>query len=67
MTPAEFRQARKSLGLTQGQLAPLVGRKVRNVQQWERGDRTIDPAAVRLLRAYSEGYRPQDWPKGERE
>jgi DNA-binding transcriptional regulator YiaG len=65
MTPAEVTAAREALGLSRAQLAPLVGRKVRNVQQWERGDRTIDPAAVRLLRAYMEGYRPQDWPKME--
>lgn len=67
MTPAEFRQSRKSLGLTQGQLAALIGVDRRTVQKWEGAERDMHPAAVRLLGAYSEGYRPQDWPKGERE
>lgn len=66
MTPADFRQARKSLGLTQGQLAKLMGLAHRTVQKWEGSERKIDPAAVRLLRAYLDGYRPEDWPKGEK-
>lgn len=63
MTPADFRQARKSLGLTQGQLAKLMGVDIRTVQKWEGGERGIDPPAVRLLRAYLDGYRPEDWPR----
>lgn len=63
MTPADFRQARKSLGLTQGQLAALMGVAHRTVQKWEGGERGIDPPAARLLQAYQAGYRPEDWPK----
>ncbi|AZB63135.1 helix-turn-helix domain-containing protein [Cereibacter sphaeroides] len=62
MTPAEFREARQTLGLTQAGLAALVGRQARNIRQWEAGDRAIDDAAVRLVRAYLDGYRPSDWP-----
>ena len=58
MTPDEFKLARQSLGLTQSQIAPLVGRKLRNIQQWEAGERMIDPAAVLLMRAYVGGLIP---------
>ena len=63
MTPAALRQARATLGLTQTQMAAMLGRKLRNLQQWEAGDRRIDEAAARLLTAYLHGYRPEDWPK----
>ena len=62
MTPAQFKLARQSLGLTQSALAPLVGRQLRNVQQWEAGERAIDPAAVLLVAIYQGGYRPDNWP-----
>lgn len=63
MTPAALSQARATLGLTQTQMAAMLGRKLRNYQQWEAGHRRIDEAAARLIAAYTEGYRPQDWPK----
>lgn len=66
MTAAELRQARANLGLTQSQMAAMLGRKLRNYQQWEWGERKVDPAAARLIAAYVKGYRPQDWPKGEK-
>ena len=62
MTPAEFRTARKQLGLTQTQAASMLGRTLRNIQQWEGAEREIDNAAALLLRAYLNGYRPDDWP-----
>ena len=65
MTPAALSQARATLGLTQRQMAAMLGRKLRNYQQWEAGDRRIDEAAARLIAAYIDGYRPQDWPKEE--
>lgn len=67
MTPAEVRAARQSLGLTQAQLAPLLGyapgpNPQSPVCALERGRREIDGAKARLLRAYLDGYRPPDWP-----
>ena len=62
MTPAQFKEARQSLGLTQPQMAAMVGRKLRNIQQWEAGDRAVDPAAVLLITAYRDGYKPANWP-----
>lgn len=65
MTKEQLAQARATLGLTQRQMAAMLGRKLRNYQQWEAGDRRIDEAAARLIAAYCDGYRPQDWPKGD--
>jgi len=63
MTPAEIKQARSDLGLTQAQLAPLLGYgdKTR-VSELERGSQAPGAAVVRLLQAYLDGYRPDDWP-----
>ena len=63
MTPAEVRAARAALDLTQKQLAPLLGLANKSrVHEYENGQRTPSAAAVRLLRAYLDGYRPEDWP-----
>jgi len=66
MTPDQVRDARKALGLTQTQLARVM--KLRgnaSVSDWETGVRNIGPCYVLLLRAYLDGYRPDDWPEGE--
>lgn len=63
MTPAELRAARKALGLTQGQLAVVLGVRQATVSDWERGVYSADGPAARLLVAYLRGYRPEDWPK----
>ncbi len=65
MTPAELRAARKSLGLTQGQLAGVMGVRTATVSDWERDIHSPDGPAARLIAAYLTGYRPQDWPKEE--
>jgi DNA-binding transcriptional regulator YiaG len=63
MSPAEILRARLMLGLTQAQLAPLLGyRDVTRVSELERGVRKPSAAVLRLLRAYLDGYRPPDWP-----
>lgn len=63
MTPAEIKQARQSLGLTQAQLAAALGYGAAvRVSELERGARTASATTVRLLRAYIDGYRPDDWP-----
>lgn len=64
MTPAQVRAAREALGLTQKQLAAVMGvRGNATVSEWEIGKRKIGPTAARLLAAYVDGYRPEDWPK----
>jgi DNA-binding XRE family transcriptional regulator len=59
----EIRKARLRLGLTQAQLAPLLGYSdVARVSELERGVRQPGAAVLRLLRAYLDGYRSRDWP-----
>lgn len=48
-TPADIVAYRAAAGVTQAQAAMLVGRTVRNWQQWEAGDREIDPSIVELF------------------
>lgn len=67
MTPEAFRALRASLGLTQAQLASVLGYAFReNVAAMEHtggGSREVPPAIARLMRAYEAGYRPPDWPR----
>lgn len=57
MTPAELKQARQSLGLTQHQFSEWMGVSVRTVKHWEAGTRNADDTAILLLAAYLNGYR----------
>lgn len=62
MTPAEIKQARQTLGLTAKSLAPMLGyNRVASVYAIEAGANASD-TVIRLLRAYLDGYRPDDWP-----
>ena len=68
MRPDEFRTIRLTMGLTQAQLADLLGyAHTATVAAFEtdpaaKSNRTIPPLLVRLMRAYEAGYRPKDWP-----
>lgn len=63
MTPTEAKEARTALGLSQTQLAEVMGlRGKQTVSEWERGARQPDGQSVRLIQAYLAGYRPADWP-----
>ena len=62
MTGAEFKQARQSLGLTQEQLARVMGYgSAPRLAELEARDVVKGPPA-RLMEAYLAGYRPDDWP-----
>lgn len=68
MSPSRFKEARQTLGLSQSKMAHLLGyRGVMSVSKIERGLTPLpDQSAVaRLLRAYLDGYRPDDWPESE--
>lgn len=66
MTPSELKQARHKLGLSQSELAILLGydgnRCREQVYKMEVGLREIREAQRRLVEAYLLGYRPPDWP-----
>ena len=63
MDGQQIRDARKQLGLTQTQLAEVMGYSGKSyVSQVEIGMKSIGGAAERLLKAYLAGYRPEDWP-----
>jgi DNA-binding transcriptional regulator YiaG len=49
MTPAEFKQLRLSLGLTQREMAKVMGGiNYRTVQRFENGDMPIERMALQL-------------------
>jgi transcriptional regulator with XRE-family HTH domain len=63
MTPISIRETRKSLGLTQTQFADVIGYNDKTaVSALEAGSRNPSATVVRLIRAYLDGYRPDDWP-----
>ncbi len=60
MTPQQFKQIRLSLGLTQMQLAVWLGLDDKSrVSKYERGASGITPVIAALMKAYSDGYRPE--------
>lgn len=66
MTPTELKQARHTLGLTLSQMALVLGydgeHAMQQIRQMESGRRSIREPQRRLVVAYLEGYRPDDWP-----
>jgi len=70
MTPDEFAQARRKLGLSQDQLARILGLGIdggRTVRRWEVPEGTTNarppnPVAVRVVGWLLDGFRPKDWP-----
>lgn len=68
-TPDEFRQAQHALGLSDAQMAAMLGMEnadnVRRFKVTKHGapsHRAVKPWTARLLQAYLDGYRPPDWP-----
>ena len=53
LDPKEIRFLRTELGMTQAQLAELVGREVQAIGRWERGENPIDRAAEVVIRAHA--------------
>ena len=62
MTPAQFKEARHTLGLSVNQLAAILNTEPRSVRRWEDGTRTPNPVASRVLQWMLDGYRPPEWP-----
>ena len=63
MTGDDIRAARKHLGLTQKQLAEVMGYSDKTyVTAIETDKRSMSDQGQKLLQAYLSGYRPTDWP-----
>ncbi len=66
MTPQQFTEARLKFGLSQGQMATILGYSTYSrISDIETGknQRGVPALAGRLMHAYLRGYRPRDWPK----
>lgn len=69
MTNHEFRAIRKRLGLTQAELARVVGYYgAMHISQFERAKnpRAVPHLLALLMEAYAAGYRPTSWPPSAR-
>lgn len=69
MTNHELRAIRKRLGLTQAELAAILGYSgALTVSTMERATnpRPVPDLLARLMQAYDAGYRPDDWPGDRR-
>ena len=66
MSPEQLKQARASLGLTLEAMATMLGYQGNQRRQMchdlETGRRYIREPQRRLVEAYIDGYRPEDWP-----
>ena len=66
MTPHTLAKARDLFGLSLADMARMLGyegEQARSqVHHLETGRREIRPAQRRLIEAYLNGYRPDDWP-----
>lgn len=60
------REARLRLGLTLEQMGQMLGydgpHTRSQMHRIESGERPLMPCQARLLKAYLDGYRPDDWP-----
>lgn len=68
MSPREFKEVRRKLGLTQAQLGTVLDTDATTVRRMEMAPdkssfRKPAPRMVRLPVAYLSGYRPKDWPQ----
>ena len=64
MTPAQFKLARKTLGLSAAQLGAILDTDPRTIRRWESDDdpRPVNPIASRVMEWLAVGYRPAEWP-----
>ena len=65
MSPAQFRENRRRLGLTQAQLGRIIDTDPRTVRRWEddTGLRPPNPIACRVLDWMLHGWLPPEWPE----
>lgn len=69
MTPEEFKEARRKLGLTQSQLGHILDTAPQTIRKWEMDDsrstaRSVNPVAAQVMRWMLAGFRPPEFPQG---
>lgn len=67
MTPEQFKEARRSLGLTQSQLGRILNTAPQTIRKWEMPAtrstaRSVNPVAAQVMHWMLDGYRPPGWP-----
>jgi len=67
MTPAEFKDARRALGLTQSQLGTILDTAPQTIRKWElpvdrSTARSVNPVAAQVMRWMLAGFRPPEFP-----
>lgn len=67
MTPEEFKEARRKLGLTQSQLGHILDTAPQTIRKWEMDDsrstaRSVNPVAAQVMRWMLAGFRPPEFP-----
>lgn len=68
MTPEEFKEARRKLGLTQSELGALLDTAPQTIRKWEMADnkssaRSVNPIAAHTMCWFMAGFRPPEWPR----
>ncbi len=69
-TPEQIKEARRELGLSgseMGRMLDINDPKTYRCYEMDAdkgSHRKLPPRASRLIRAYLQGYRPDDWPQG---
>ncbi len=68
MSPAEFKEARIRLGLSQAQLGAILDTNPTTIRKWEASDdrstsRNPNPVASQVMRWLLDGFRPPEWPE----
>lgn len=65
MTPSEFKEARRKLGLSSADIGYILNTDPRTIRKWEdeSGTRPPNPIACRVLEWMLGGYRPPEWPR----
>lgn len=71
MTPAEFKSARRELGLTQSELGAILDTNPTTIRRWEADPgadmaRPPNPVAAQVMRWMLAGFRPSEWPQNKR-
>lgn len=68
MTPGQFKEARRKLGLSAAELGAILDTDPRTIRRWESADdpRPVNPIAARVVEWMLVGWRPPEWPAESR-